>query len=415
MTFSGFLRAGHWPTLLASFLYFDVSFMVWVILGPLAPFISESLHLTATQKGLLVATPLLAGSFFRPVFGALADRIGGRKAGLIGLTLTTVPLLAGWLFAASFSHFVLMGILLGVAGASFAVALPLASRWYPPEYQGLAMGIAGAGNSGTVLATLFMPRIGAALGWQSAFAIAIIPISLVFVAFALMAKDCPGARKAISRAEYGSALRQADTGWFCLIYSFTFGGFVGLASFLTMFFYDQYQLSKVTAGDLTTLAVLAGSALRPVGGWIADRIGGYRLLVMVFAGAGVMLCSLSMLPSLTLAVTLLVGTMALLGMGNGAVFQLVPQRFAGTVGIITGLVGAAGGIGGFFLPSLLGFAKDRTGSFGIGFAIFGLALFAGVALLLELGQFWNERWSRDLSERSGLFSYRSRARVEEAA
>jgi NNP family nitrate/nitrite transporter-like MFS transporter len=212
-----------------------------------------------------------------------------------------------------------------------------------------------------------------------------------------------------------SALRQSDTGWFCLIYSFTFGGFVGLASFLTMFFYDQYQLSKVTAGDLTTLAVLAGSALRPVGGWIADRIGGYRLLLMVFAGAGATLCMLAALPSVAIAVVLLVTTMALLGMGNGAVFQLVPQRFAGTVGIITGLVGAAGGVGGFFLPSLFGIAKDRTGSFAAGFAIFGVAFFAGVLLLLELGQAWNVRWSRDISERSGLFSYRSRARAEEAA
>jgi NNP family nitrate/nitrite transporter-like MFS transporter len=415
MTASGFLRAGHWPTLLAAFLYFDISFMVWVILGPLAPFIGESLHLTATQKGLLVATPLLAGSFFRPIFGALADRAGGRKAGLIGLSLTGIPLLAGWLLASSLSHFLLMGILLGVAGASFAVALPLASRWYPPEYQGLAMGIAGAGNSGTVLATLFMPRIGAALGWQNAFAIAILPVALVFIAFGVLAKDSPGARKAISKAEYMSALRQSDTGWFCLIYSFTFGGFVGLASFLTMFFYDQYQLSKVTAGDLTTIAVLAGSALRPVGGWIADRIGGYRLLILVFAGAGATLCMLATLPSVAIAVVLLVATMALLGMGNGAVFQLVPQRFAGTVGIITGLVGAAGGVGGFFLPSLFGIAKDRTGSFAAGYAIFGVAFFAGVLLLLELGQAWNERWSRDISERSGLFSYRSRARAEEAA
>jgi NNP family nitrate/nitrite transporter-like MFS transporter len=259
-----------------------------------------------------------------------------------------------------------------------------------------------------------MPRIGAALGWHSAFAIALIPVALVFVAFALLAKDSPASRSASTQRGYAMALRQADTGWFCLLYSFTFGGFVGLASFLTMFFNEQYQLSKVTAGDLTTLAVLAGSALRPVGGWLADRIGGYRLLAMILAGAGLTASALATLPSVGLAVALLVATMAMLGMGNGAVFQMVPLRFNGAVGIVTGLVGAAGGVGGFFLPSLFGIAKDRTGSFGTGFAVFGIALFAGVLILLELGQVWNERWNRDVIERSGLFSYRSRARAEEA-
>src|SRR5207244_1645900 len=136
-----FWKAGHLPTLVAAFLYFDVSFMVWVLLGPLAPFVSEDLHLTPGQKGLIVALPLLGGSIFRPILGLLGEFIGGRKAGLLGLAVTLMPLLLGWRWAHSLHHFYLLGILLGVAGTSFAVALPLTGSWYPPEYQGLVMGI----------------------------------------------------------------------------------------------------------------------------------------------------------------------------------------------------------------------------------------------------------------------------------
>ncbi len=176
MSLRGFKQAGHFPTLLSAFLYFDVSFMVWVILGPLGPFIGDAYHLTATQKGLLTAIPLLGGSFFRPILGWSTERFGGRKTGLFGLALSLIPLLIGWQFAHSFSAFLGMGLLLGVAGASFAAALPLASGWYPPEHQGLAMGIAGAGNSGTLLATLFAPRLARAFGWRNVFAMAAVPV-----------------------------------------------------------------------------------------------------------------------------------------------------------------------------------------------------------------------------------------------
>src|SRR6185369_12675540 len=150
MSLREFRRAGHPPTLAAAFLYFDVSFMVWVLLGPLAPFLSESLKLTATQKGVLTAIPLLGGSFFRPILGWMTERYGGRRTGLIGLGVSLIPLAIGWQLANSYGQFLALGLLLGVAGASFAAALPLASAWYPPEHQGLAMGIAGAGNSGTL-------------------------------------------------------------------------------------------------------------------------------------------------------------------------------------------------------------------------------------------------------------------------
>jgi NNP family nitrate/nitrite transporter-like MFS transporter len=402
MSIREFRRAGHAPTLLSAFLYFDISFMVWVILGPLGPFLGEAYRLSATQKGLLTAVPLLGGSFFRPILGWMTERFGGRRTGLIGMTVTLVPLLAAWLLADSFEAYLAVGLLLGVAGASFAAALPLASGWYPPEHQGLAMGIAGAGNSGTLLATLFAPRLAQAFGWRSIFGMAMIPVIAVWLIFFFLAKDAPGARRVKRWSEYAAVLKIGDTGWFCFIYCLTFGGFVGLASYLSIFFYDQYHLTKVHSGDFTTLVVLSGSFLRPVGGVMADRLGGYRMLLVLLAGAGVCLGAVSTLPPAWFALGFLAVGMGLLGMGNGSVFQLLPQRFPDRVGIMTGIVGAAGGFGGFLLPSLLGSVKDETGSFGIGFAILACLMFCGVGALAYLGSVWRREWSLASAVRAGL-------------
>ena len=403
---SKFMKSGHFPTLVAAFLYFDVSFMVWVLLGPLAPFLSQQFHLTAYQKGLLTAIPLLGGALFRPVLGVLGERFGERKTGLLGLTLTLVPLIIGWRFAHTPTHFYVLGLLLGIAGASFAVALPIAGRWYPPEYQGLVMGIAGAGNSGTLVATLFAPRIAQKFGWNTTFALAMLPVAIVLCLFALLAKDSPRHTLAPKWKDYAALLREPDAGWFCFFYSFTFGGFVGLASFLTTFFFDQYGLSKVRAGDITTIVVLAGSFLRPIGGWLSDKIGGYRLLMLLLAGVAVCLTGVGRLPALPLEVALLFLTMGMLGMGNGAVFQLVPQRFAERVGVLTGLVGAAGGLGGFFLPFVLGVVKQRTGQYSGGLFLFGSAFFLASLTLLQLGIRWRAKWHEEAIERAGIFSYR---------
>src|SRR6266700_4509675 len=191
MTEKTFLKSGHTPTLVSALLYFDISFMVWVILGPLAPFLRQQFGLSATAQGLLVAVPLLGGSLFRPVLGVLADRIGGRRAGLAGLSLTAAALVLGWTLATAPWHLFVLGFFLGIAGASFAVALPLASRWYPAEYQGLAMGIVGAGNSGSLMATLFAPRLAERIGWARTFGLAMLPVACVTIAFALFAKDSP--------------------------------------------------------------------------------------------------------------------------------------------------------------------------------------------------------------------------------
>jgi NNP family nitrate/nitrite transporter-like MFS transporter len=404
MTFREFRRAGHMPTLLAALLYFDVSFMIWVMLGPLGPFIGQALHLSATQKGLLTAIPPLGGAFFRPVLGWMTERFGGRRTGLIGLAVTLLPLFIGSRLATTFGHFLILGVLLGVAGASFAAALPLASGWYPAEYQGLAMGIAGAGNSGTLLATLFAPRLARAFGWHTVFSLAMVPVAVVWLLFFLMAKDGPGARTVKRWRDYRALLKEPDSAWFSFLYCLSFGGFVGLASYLSIFFHDQYTLTPVQAGDLTTVVVLFGSFLRPVGGLLADRWGGYRLLLFLFAGVAACIAGMATLPAVQLAMAFLILTMAMLGMANGAVFQLVPQRFPAQVAIMTGVVGAAGGLGGFFLPSMLGAVKDRTGTFAAGFAIFGAVVLAGYAALLYLGRVWRETWSVESAGRAGLLA-----------
>jgi len=401
-----FAASGNLPTLISAFLYFDVSFMVWVLFGPMTPFIAEQMHLSATQKGLLTAIPLLGGSFFRPILGLLADRIGGRRAGLIGLTLTLIPLVIGWHFATTLWQFYMIGFMLGIAGASFAAALPLAGRWYPPERQGLAMGIAGAGNSGTLVATFFGPRIAQQFGWHFVFGLAIVPIVLVLAAFFLLAKNSPTMSAPKPWVKYAGLFAQADTWKLCFLYSLTFGGFVGLASFLSVFFHDQYHLTKVQAGDFTTIVVLSGSFFRPVGGWLTDKIGGYRLLLGLFAAISVCLMVVSGLPPLALVVPMLFVSMGMLGMGNGAIFQIAPQRFSADIELITGIVGAAGGLGGFFLPSALGALKDISGSYGAGLLCFAILMVASVLMLLEFGVEWKSRWTPAALGRTKVFSYR---------
>jgi MFS transporter, NNP family, nitrate/nitrite transporter len=396
MNLRDFRRAGHLPTLFCAFLYFDISFMVWVILGALANAIVLDLDLSPAQKGLMVAVPLLGGALLRIPLGVLTDRIGGRRAGMLGLALTAVPLVLGWLWADQFSDLMLVGLLLGVAGASFAVALPLASRWYPPKYQGLAMGIAGAGNSGTALASLFGPALAEALGWHAVFGLTLLPVGLTLAVFALLAKDSPDRPAPKPPSAYGAVLRRADTWWFCLFYAVTFGGFVGLASFLGIYFHDGHGLGRISAGYFTTLCVVAGSLLRPVGGYLSDRFGGLRLLATLYLGVGLVMLGVAGLPAagvgglsaLALATALLFLGMGLLGMGNGAVFQLVPQRFPREIGAITGVVGAAGGAGGFFLPTLLGGLKGWTGSFAGGFLVFGLLALGCVVALRYVGRSW---------------------------
>lgn len=393
MKLSELKTSGHPKTLLSAFLYFDISFMIWVLLGALGVFISQDFDLSPAQKGLIVAIPVLAGSFFRIIMGVLTDRIGPKKTATIGMLITTIPLIWGLIAGNSLPEIYAIGVLLGVAGASFSVALPMASRWYPPHLQGLAMGIAGAGNSGTLLATLFGPRLAEHFGWHGVMGIALIPLVIVFTLFLILAKDAPSQPKPQPLANYFKVFKYRDTWYFCLMYSVTFGGFVGLTSFLSIFFVDQYNLSNIQAGDFVTLCVAAGSFFRPVGGYIADRIGGVRLLLVLFIISSICMVGVSQLPALILAIALLFIGMMALGMGNGAVFQLVPQRFQKEIGMVTGIVGAAGGIGGFFLPNILGTLKQVTGTYATGFLTFATIAILAFVLLLIVNVSWRKNWN----------------------
>jgi MFS transporter, NNP family, nitrate/nitrite transporter len=393
MKLANLRKSGHAPSLFASFLYFDVSFMIWVILGALGVYITKDFGLSPAQKGMIVAIPILGGSFFRLVLGVLTDRIGPKKTSIIGMTVTMIPLLWGWLFGTTLTEIYFIGILLGVAGASFAAALPMASRWYPPHLQGLAMGIAGAGNSGTLFATLFGPRLAEQIGWHNVLGVALIPLAIVFIIFVLIAKDAPSQPAPKPIKEYFNVFKQKDALYFCLLYSVTFGGFVGLSSFLSIFFVDQYDLSRVRAGDFVTLCVAAGSFFRPVGGFIADKIGGVRLLTFLFIGVALTMLGVSQLPSITFVTVLLFAGMMCLGMGNGAVFQLVPQRFQEEIGMVTGIVGAAGGVGGFFIPNILGTLREVTGTYATGFLVYaGIGVLALLVLIIAQMS-WKKSWA----------------------
>ena len=388
---------GHKPTVFAAFLHFDLCFMIWVLLGALGVSISESLGLSAAQKGLMVAVPILSGSLMRIPLGLLSDRFGGRRVGIAMLLALYLPLLAGWRAGTSLGVLIAVGLLLGVAGASFAVVLPLASRWYPPERQGLVMGIAAAGNSGTVVANLVAPRIAASVGWHGVLALTTIPLTIVLIVFAALAKDSPARVATQSLSSYLTVLRERELWWFCLFYSVTFGGYVGLSSFMPILLRDQYRLPAVTAGYLTALAALAGSGLRPLGGYVADRIGGVRLLSVLFVGVASMYLAAARLPAIAPMVAVLVTAMVCLGLGNGAVFQLVPQCFRRQIGIATGVVGAVGGLGGFMLPTMLGQFKQHTGSFAAGFVLLGcMATLAFLLLrwLMATNVNWKRSWRR---------------------
>lgn len=389
-----FLKAGHTPTLFAAFLYFDLAFMVWVLLGPLGVQIAQDLQLTHAQKGFMVAVPVLAGALLRMLMGVLVDHLQPKKAGAIGQVIVIAAMFVAWQFGIhSYEQALLLGCFLGFAGAAFAVALPLASRWYPPEHQGTALGIAGAGNSGTALAALFAPGLAAAFGWINVFGLALIPLVAVFIFYLLVAKDAPECPPPKTLAEYLKVLKDRDAWWFMFFYSVTFGGFVGLASSLTIYFNTQYGLDAKMAGYFTAACVFAGSLVRPIGGNLADRIGGIRTLSMMYVIAAAFLFGVSFgLPQAWMAVVVFVGAMLALGMGNGAVFQLVPQRFRREIGVMTGLVGMAGGIGGFYLASSLGYSREVTGSYQTGFVVFAVLAVAALIGLTRVKTRWRTTW-----------------------
>ena len=391
---TSFLKAGHTPSLVAAFLYFDLSFMVWVLMGPLAVQIAKDLGLNAAEKGLMVAIPVLAGAVLRVVNGVAVDYLKPKLTGVLCQVIVILGLAAAWYFGIhSYGQTLLVGIVLGLAGASFAVALPLASRWYPPEHQGMALGIAGAGNSGTVFASLFAPALAVAFGWNNVFGLVVLPLLLVLAAYLILAKDSPDCPPPKSLAAYFSVLKHGDAWWFMFFYSVTFGGFVGLASSLSIYFNDQYGLSPVMAGYCTAACVFAGSLVRPIGGAVADRVGGIKSLSVMYMVATAAFATVSLgLPTVWMALAVFVIGMLALGMGNGAVFQLVPQRFRKEIGVMTGIVGMTGGLGGFYLASSLGYSKQLTGTYQVGFLAFAGLAFVALLGLSSIKKRWRTTW-----------------------
>lgn len=388
------MKVGHPITLISAFLYFTIHFMIWVLVGVLGVFIAEELDLTASQQGLMVAVPIFAGSLLRIPVGILVDRFGAKRIGTILQILVLFPLAGGWVLVDSLAGILTVGLLLGFAGASFTVAIPLVSRWYPLAHQGLVNGIVGAGNVGAVLTTLIAPRLAEVVGWRQVFGLALFPVLLMLAISHWFAKESPNRHAPKRWSEHLKVLQESDCWWFNLFYTITFGGFVGLVSFLIIFLHDQYGLSPVMAGNVATLCVLPGSLFRPVGGYLADRVGGAQLLSILFGVIGVLIAGVGLLPPLPVLSVLLFLIMAAMGLANGALFQIIPQRFRSEIGVASGIVGAMGGIGGSFLLLFLGLLKDLTGSYGAGLHLFALAAFTVIVALRVLRARWERSWLR---------------------
>lgn len=391
MKWSQLKQAGHFPTLVSAFLYFDFSFMVWTLLGVLANQIAapESLNLTTQQRFFMVSVPILFGGMFRLVLGLLVDRIGAKTTGIIAQLVVIGGLFTAWQVGLkNYEATLLMGMVLGVAGASFAVAIPQTGRWYPPHMQGLVMGLAGAGNIGVVIDSLLAPRIANAYGWPSVFGLALIPAVVVLAVYVIASKEPPVKQPAKKIGDYFRMFRDKDVHWFCFFYTVTFGGFVGLAYSLGMYFKDRFGLTNAQAGDLVALCTAVGALGRPVGGGISDRIGGIRSLYIYYTVACVALICGGLIGSLWLNVVAFFVACGAFGMGNGSVFQLLPQRFGRELGLMTGLVGCGGGMGGFLLANMMGQSKQHFGNY-----LFGLLVFAALCLLALLGlSLVKKRW-----------------------
>ena len=392
-SFSTFLKSGHAPTLFASFLYFDFCFAVWVLNGAMAPFISETFNLTAAQKGFMISVPILAGALMRFPLGVLAQYIGRKNAAMVEMALIICALTGGYFFINSYNHVLAMGVLLGIAGASFGVALSLGSGWFPPKYKGLAMGIAGAGNSGTVLAVLFAPPLAAKFGWQAVYGLAAMCMVLPMLVMWFAAKEPPDVEHQSLR-QHVSCLFEKD-GWaFSFIYVITFGGFIGLASFLPTYFYDQFKVTKIEAGQLTMLAALMGSAIRVVGGYISDRVGGINTLsgVLIVVAITLVLCGLAG-TSLALTTLLFMLCFAALGAGNGALFQLVPLRWPLTTAVAGSMIGEIGALGGAIVPNAMGLSKQYAGTYLWGFVLFAVLAVAMLGMLRVMQLRWTRTWA----------------------
>lgn len=416
-SFKALKGQGHWPTLFAAFLYFDFSFMVWTMLGPLSTEISESLAIggfvmSASQKATLLSIPILSGALLRILLGFGVDKFGAKLTALLSQAVVISVLFYAYFRGAhiTYNELLVVALGLGFAGASFAVALPQAGQWYPPKLQGIVLGIAGAGNIGVVIDFLFAPKIAELWGWQAVFLVGAVLSSIIFITYFFMAKNAPASiYKANPKKlkDYLKLLKDKDTWWFNLFYAVSFGGFVGFAGYMKVYLMNTYQSDmsafglnmldegnvKVVAGYFGALCIFAGAVLRPVGGAIADRLGGIKSLYIFFGTvAALAILNATIVLPFGLAVFVLFLIMANLGMANGAVFQLVPQRFGKDIGIMTGIIGAAGGLGGTALIKTLGWSKGAFDGYSTGFMIFALVVMIALSGISLVKTRWRTTW-----------------------
>jgi NNP family nitrate/nitrite transporter-like MFS transporter len=434
----GSLKSGDWRALLACFLYFDTGFTVWVLYGPLAPFIGKSVAMTQAEQGFLVAVPVLSAAILRVTLGNLYQSANGKRIALFGVALSAIPTIVLPLlpFVPSYTLLLVLGVFLGMGGASFSIALPMAGSNYPPKVQGLVLGLAAAGNIGAVLDGFLFPQLATHFGWQVAAGGALPLLAIAALALLFWANDAGHKSGSAVRAfgsfaitlaglvvlvllveaglfgsgktgvlllpligallaiavlpkRYRAVLAERDTWVIMLVYSVTFGGFVGMSSYVTLLLTNLYQMPRIEAGLFMALLAATGAMVRPLGGLIADKVSGVRALTVLLAVISVAdFVFAAAMPPLAGGIALLLCLYVAFGLGNGATFQLVPHRWAGRTGLLSGIVGAAGGIGGFYLPVVMGIARESTGSYQMGFAAFGVLAGCGFLAIVALRRPW---------------------------
>ncbi|EMG28618.1 nitrite extrusion protein [Listeria fleischmannii 1991] len=357
-----------------------VSFMVWASISPVANQIAVSFDLSASQKSLLIATPVLLGSIMRIPMGILSDRLGGKKVYIGTMIFIILPLIFVPMVQ-SFPLLILLALLLGMAGTTFAIAISYVSAWFPPEKQGLILGIAGMGNIGNALAGLIIPQINSNLGFDWIYYSLIIALIIIILLFATLAKEMPISSEKKTLKQQLSVVKDKNTWFLSLFYFLTFGSFVALSNYLPSFMSDQFLMNPVNAGLVSAAFAAVATLMRPVGGVVADKMNPTKLLSGLFIC--VILFALGMavlLENYVIFTTCIFLTALAVGLGNGVVFKMVPMVSKGNTGAVTGFVGAAGGLGGFFPPLVLGAVKESTGSFALGFVFLGI--FACICLIV---------------------------------
>lgn len=374
--------AGANQNLALATLAFLVCFTTWGLVSPIARKLQDQLDLSNTRTAVLLAVPVLCGSLLRLPAGWLADRFGGRRVFTVIMLASAIPAaLIG--YANSFWSLAVVAFLLGGAGSAFAVGVPFVAGWWKGPRLGLAVGVYGLGTAGTALAALLVPRATASFGRPAVgFAMAVLLVAMALAVF-FLARDPD---RAAVPARYRELL---GMGWrlyrLSLLYFVTFGGFVAMTVFLPKLLTEWFDFSSIDAGQRAAGFAGLAVAARPVGGWLADRFGGGAVLAVSLIGVvadAVVLAMIARDPGIA-AVTAACLTMGVfLGLGNGAVFKLVPAEFPHATGAATGIVGAIGGLGGFFPPLLMGVVRDAFGSYALGFA--GLAVLATACLVVAL-------------------------------